>query len=244
MCKTAFSQFVVLSFCSQPCFDGTFSMIKSLVRPQNVSAGSGEVLALSPGVFLMPQAGNSPVLLAEIAQIAAAAPFRHMQVGGGKSMSVAMTNCGDLGWTSSAAGYQYTRCDPQSMTSAKPWPAMPAAFKQLASTCALRCGFAGFEPDACLINRYTGPAQMGLHQDKDERDLSQPIVSVSLGASAVFLWGGNQRKGKVQTIELADGDVLVWGGAARLYFHGVRSPLSDASGQVPVRFNLTFRKAG
>ena len=121
---------------------------------------------------------------------------------------------------------------------------MPAAFKQLAHDCALRCGFNDFNPDACLINRYTGRAQMGLHQDKDERDFSQPIVSVSLGASAVFLLGGNQRKGKVQTLQLSDGDVLVWGGVARLYFHGVRSPQANASGQIPQRFNLTFRKAG
>jgi DNA oxidative demethylase len=200
-----------------------------------------EVHALLPDVYLLPRMADSPALLAEIAKIVEAAPFRHMSVGGGKSMSVAMTNCGDLGWTSSSAGYQYTRCDPQT---GLPWPAMPAAFKQLASHCALRCGFAGFEPDACLINRYTGPAQMGLHQDKDEHDFSQPIVSVSLGASAVFLLGGNQRKGITQTILLGDADVLVWGGVARLRFHGVRSPQAGASGQVPIRFNLTFRKAG
>ena len=210
-------------------------------QQQNLLTGDDDVQALAPGVYLLPRAADSQALLAEIAQVAALAPFRHMLVGGGKAMSVAMTNCGDLGWTSSAAGYQYTQCDPQTGT---PWPAMPAAFKQLASSCALRCGFAGFEPDACLVNRYTGPAQMGLHQDKDERDFSQPIVSVSLGASATFLLGGNQRKGKTQAVSLADGDVLVWGGVARLRFHGVRSPEADASGKEPVRFNLTFRKAG
>lgn len=210
-------------------------------QQQDSLTGDDDVQALAPGVYLLPRAADSQALLAEIAQVAALAPFRHMLVGGGKAMSVAMTNCGDLGWTSSAAGYQYTRCDPQSGT---PWPAMPAAFKQLAKDCARCCGFANFEPDACLINRYTGPAQMGLHQDKDERDFSQPIVSVSLGASATFLLGGSQRKGKVQTIELKSGDVLVWGGVARRYFHGVRSPLADASGQTPVRTNLTFRKAG
>ena len=199
------------------------------------------VQALAPGVYLQPRIASSQALLAEIAQIAAVAPFRHMVVGGGKSMSVAMTNCGDLGWTSSAAGYAYTRCDPQ--TGAL-WPAMPAAFKQLASNCAQRCGFAHFEPDACLINRYTGPAHMGLHQDKDEQDFSQPIVSVSLGATAVFLLGGNERKSKIQTLMLADGDVLVLGGVARLRFHGVRSPEAGVSGSVPVRLNLTFRKAG
>ena len=213
--------------------------------PLDLFAYAGQALALSPGVYLLPRRVDSSVLLAEIQAVAALAPFRHMLVAGGKAMSVAMTNCGDLGWTSSANGYQYTRCDPQTGT---PWPAMPAAFKQLASSCALQCGFDNFEPDACLINRYTGPAQMGLHQDKDERDFSQPIVSVSLGASATFLLGGNQRKGKVQTMELRDGDVLVWGDVARLYFHGVRSPQADASGSkagvMPTRFNLTFRKAG
>ncbi len=217
------------------------SMTQSLVQPQDLFADNADVQALLPGVYLLPRMADSQALLAEVAQVAAAAPFRHMAVSGGKSMSVAMTNCGDLGWTSSSSGYQYTRFDPQSGT---PWPAMPAAFKQLASSCALRCGFANFEPDACLVNRYTGTARMGLHQDKDERDFSQPIVSVSLGASAVFLLGGNQRKGKVQTIELSEGDVLVWGGEARLYFHGIRSPEADASGQTPVRTNLTFRKAG
>ncbi len=212
-----------------------------MFQQQNLLTENGEVVILAPGVYLLPRAADGQALLAEIAKIAEAAPFRHMAVSGGKAMSVAMTNCGDLGWTSSSSGYQYTRCDAQTGT---PWPAMPAAFKQLAGSCALRCGFAGFEPDACLINRYLGPAHMGLHQDKDERDFSQPIVSVSLGASATFLLGGNQRKGKVQTIELNDGDVLVWGGIARLYFHGVRSPIANASGQTPVRTNLTFRKAG
>lgn len=215
-------------------------MNKSPFEQQNLPISPADALALAPGVYWLAGAADSQALLAEVSKVAAAAPFRHMAVGGGKAMSVAMTNCGDLGWTSSAGGYQYTRCDPQT---GAPWPTMPAAFKQLASRCAQCCDFASFEPDACLINRYTGPAQMGLHQDKDERDFSQPIVSVSLGASAVFLLGGNQRKGKTRTLLLADGDVLVWGGVARLYFHGVRSPEADASGQVPVRFNLTFRKA-
>lgn len=215
-------------------------LFQSMFQQQDLLGNNGDVLALAPGVCLLPRAANSRALLAEIAKVADAAPFRHMAVGGGKAMSVAMTNCGDMGWTS-ANGYLYTRCDPQTD---RPWPAMPATFKHLASSCALRCGFAGFEPDACLVNRYEGSAHMGLHQDRDERDFSQPIVSVSLGASATFLLGGNQRKCKVQTLLLRDGDVLVWGGEARLRFHGVRSPDADASGQVPLRFNLTFRKAG
>ena len=207
------------------------------------------LLPLPAGVFLLPGVANSQALLAEVAQIALAAPFRHMAVGGGKTMSAAMTNCGGWGWTSTASGYQYTRKDPLSGVLGTPWPAMPAAFKQLASSCALRCGFAGFVPDACLINRYIGEAHMGLHQDKDERDFTQPIVSVSIGANAVFLLGGNHRKDKTQSITLADGDVLVWGGVARLYFHGVRAPKALASnsaatsGQVTERINLTFRRA-
>ena len=221
----------------------TQTMTNTRFQQANLWGNSADAQVLSAGVFLLPRAADNQALLAEVAQIALAAPFRHMAVGGSKQMSVAMTNCGDLGWTSDASGYRYTRLDPLSGAPGTPWPAMPKLFKQLAASCALRCGFADFEPDACLINRYTGAAQMGLHQDKDERDFSQPIVSVSLGASAVFLLGGKLRKGKTQAIALADGDVLVWGGVARLYFHGVRSP-HDVSGQVPERINLTFRKAG
>ena len=216
----------------------------AMIQQANLWGNSADMQVLSSGVYLLPGAADSQALLAEIAQVALAAPFRRMAVGGGKTMSVAMTNCGDWGWTSNASGYRYTRQDPLSGVLGTPWPAMPAAFKHLASSCALRCGFAGFVPDACLINRYTGAAHMGLHQDKDEHDFSQPIVSVSIGASAVFLLGGNHRKDKTQTITLTGGDVLVWGGVARLYFHGVRSPKADASGLVPERINLTFRKAG
>ena len=222
----------------------TKATIRTTSQQANLWGNSTDAQVLSAGVFLLPRAADSQALLAEVTQIAQAAPFRHMAVSGGKQMSVAMTNCGDLGWTSSASGYQYIRHDPLSGTPGTPWPPMPKLFKQLAASCALRCGFSSFEPDACLINRYTGTAHMGLHQDKDERDFSQPIVSVSLGASAVFLLGGNLRKGKTHAIALADGDVLVWGGVARLYFHGVRSPQADVSGQVPERINLTFRKAG
>ena len=225
----------------------TYTATQALIGQTNLWNNSTDVQVLPAGVFLLPGAADSQALLAEIARIAIAAPFRHMTVGSGKRMSVAMTNCGNWGWTSGAGGYRYTRQDPLSGALRTPWPAMPSAFKQLASRCALRCGFAGFKPDACLINRYTGSAHMGLHQDKDERDFSQPIVSVSIGASAIFLLGGNLRQDKTQAITLSDGDVLVWGNVARLYFHAVRAPTADdsasTSGEAPERMNLTFRKA-
>ena len=196
---------------------------------------------LADGVYLLHQAANSAALQLDVAAVAGQAPFRHMQVVGGKAMSAAMTNCGPLGWTSSPQGYSYSALDP---LSSLPWPALPSSFALLAQRCAAAAGYNGFQPDACLINRYDGSAHMGLHQDRDERDLSQPIVSVTLGASAVFLLGGLQRQGTVQSLLLTDGDVLVWGGAARLRFHGVRAPQANASGQAPLRINLTLRKAG
>lgn len=180
--------------------------------------------------------------LEEITRISASAPFRHMQTPGGQAMSVAMTNCGALGWVTDRRGYRYTRDDP---LSGQPWPAMPPTFLRLASEAAACAGFDGFAPDACLINRYETGARMGLHQDKDEQDLGHPIVSVSLGLSALFLFGGDRRSDKTQRIPLHHGDVFVWGGPARLRFHSI-APLG--AGQHPAtggaRINLTFRKAG
>lgn len=181
-------------------------------------------------------------ILAGIAEVAAIAPFRHMVTPGGFEMSVAMTNCGTLGWTSDRRGYRYAPDDP---LSGLPWPSMPATFSQLAAEAAEAAGFAHFRPDACLVNRYAPGTRLSLHQDKDERDLSQPIVSVSLGLPATFLFGGLQRSCKAQRLPLQHGDVVVWGGEDRLRFHGVM-PLRE--GQHPalgnVRINLTFRKAG
>jgi DNA oxidative demethylase len=180
-------------------------------------------------------------LIAALRAIEQQAPFRHMVTPGGHRMSVAMTNCGCYGWVTDRTGYRYDANDPES---AKPWPAMPPSFCQLATQAALEAGFATFSPDACLINRYEPGAKMSLHQDKDEDDFAAPIVSVSLGLPAIFLFGGLQRSDKPRRFRLDHGDVVVWGGPARLKFHGI-APLAD--GEHPLigrqRINLTFRKA-
>ena len=165
-----------------------------------------------------------------------------MQTRGGFRMSVAMTNCGGLGWISDRRGYRYSPVDP---ASGRPWPVMPAAFLELAAAAAAQVGFARFVPDACLINRYAAGARMALHQDKDERDFDAPIVSVSLGLPATFLFGGAERADKAQRVALRHGDVVVWGGAARLRHHGVLPLAPGAHAQVGTwRLNLTFRRAG
>jgi len=179
-------------------------------------------------------------LLADLRGLVAEAPFRHMVTPGGHRMSVAMTNCGGKGWVTDIAGYRYDAADPES---GRPWPAMPPSFRDLAQRAAAQAGFDGFAPQACLINRYEPGAKMSLHQDKDELDLRAPIVSVSLGVPATFLFGGLSRSDKPRRFRLTHGDVVVWGGPARLAFHGV-APLPD--GDHPLlgrqRINLTFRK--
>jgi alkylated DNA repair protein (DNA oxidative demethylase) len=157
-------------------------------------------------------------------------------------MSVAMTNCGPLGWVSDRRGYRYDAVDPDT---GRPWPAMPAAFRALAARAAEAGGFARFEPDACLVNRYAPGTRLTLHQDRDERDFGAPIVSVSLGLPAVFLFGGDTRGGRPLRIPLRHGDVVVWGGPARLRFHGV-APVEDGVHERlgACRINLTFRRAG
>ena len=180
--------------------------------------------------------------LAALREIESQAAFRHMVTPGGHTMSVAMTNCGEAGWVTDRSGYRYDRTDPES---GKPWPAMPAAFRELAESAAREAGFAGFAPDACLINRYEPGAKMSLHQDRDERDFSAPIVSVSLGLPATFLFGGMKRTDKPRRYRPAHGDVVVWGGPSRLFFHGI-APLADGEHALlgRRRINLTFRKAG
>ena len=180
-------------------------------------------------------------LLTALRDIEGLAPFRHMVTPGGHSMSVAMTNCGSHGWVTDRSGYRYDANDPET---AKPWPAMPAAFRQLAVQAAAQGGFPGFSPDACLINRYEAGARMSLHQDKDEDDFTAPIVSVSLGLPAIFLFGGSKRTDKPRRFRLEHGDVVVWGGPTRLVFHGV-APLADGKHALlgRQRINLTFRKA-
>jgi alkylated DNA repair protein (DNA oxidative demethylase) len=180
-------------------------------------------------------------VLAALHSVAAQSPFRHMLTPGGYRMSVAMTNCGALGWVTDRKGYRYEAVDPETRAA---WPSMPACFLALGVNAAGEAGFPSFIPDACLINRYEPGAKMSLHQDKDEHDFSQPIVSVSLGLPAVFLFGGEKRSDKTIRTAVTHGDVVVWGGPSRLRFHGVM-PLKD--GVHPslgsYRFNLTFRKA-
>jgi alkylated DNA repair protein (DNA oxidative demethylase) len=181
-------------------------------------------------------------LIAALLDISGQAPFRHMVTPGGHEMSVAMTNCGALGWVTDRTGYRYDGNDPETR---RPWPAMPAAFCQLAGQAAAQAGFFEFSPDACLINRYEPGARMSLHQDKDEEDFAAPIVSVSLGLPAIFLFGGLKRSDKPRRFRLQHGDVVVWGGPARLAFHGI-APLADGEHALlgRQRINLTFRKAG
>jgi DNA oxidative demethylase len=175
-------------------------------------------LQLASDVWLLKDFAAGKDLRVGIEEVASQAAFRHYPVPGGNSMSVAMTNCGRLGWVSSAQGYAYLPHDPDTLQA---WPDMPEAFKRLAFEAAREAGWADFEPDACLINRYAAGAGMGLHQDRNEQDLSAPIVSVSIGASCKFMLGGLRRSDAVKSIALHDGDVLVWGGSARLVFHPI-----------------------
>lgn len=183
---------------------------------------------------------EAPALVEAVARIAQAAPFRHLVTPGGYTMSVAMTNCGRVGWVSDRAGYRYDPVDPDT---GLPWPTMPGALLDLAVRAAAVAGFAGYDPDACLINRYIAGAKLSLHQDRDEKDAWAPIVSISLGLPAVFLWGGKRRADPLRRLRLESGDIAVWGGPARFVYHGV-APLKD--GQHPLtgatRINLTFRK--
>jgi alkylated DNA repair protein (DNA oxidative demethylase) len=193
-------------------------------------------------VLLRGFARASEVTLVDgVREVVAQAPLRHMITPGGLRMSVAMTNCGSLGWVSDRAGYRYASLDP---ASGRPWPAMPAAFASLAADAAEAAGFANFDPDVCLVNRYEEGTRLSLHQDRDERDYEKPIVSVSLGVGAMFLFGGLKRSDRVTRVRLEHGDVVIWGGPARLRYHGVL-PLEPGSHPLTgaQRFNLTFRKA-
>jgi DNA oxidative demethylase len=198
---------------------------------------------LVPGAWLLHgfALGRVNEVLTAIEDVKAAAPFRHLVTPGGFRMSVAMTNCGSLGWVSDRRGYRYEACDP---LSGVPWPPMPPVFLDLAQAAAQASGFPGFAPDACLINRYEPGARLTLHQDKDERDLGAPIVSVSLGLPAVFLFGGDARTDRRRRVPLQHGDVVVWGGPARLHHHGVLA-LKDGHHDIlgAQRLNLTFRRA-
>jgi alkylated DNA repair protein (DNA oxidative demethylase) len=205
------------------------------VRPSQEEIAEGAVLLRG---FAKPAEAD---LIAALRDIVEQAPFRHMVTPGGHQMSVAMTNCGSAGWVTDRTGYRYDGDDPES---GKPWPAMPPSFRELAGQAADQAGFGGFSPDACLINRYQPGARMSLHQDKDEHNFGAPIVSVSLGLPAIFLFGGLKRSDKAQRYRLEHGDIAVWGGPARLVYHGV-APLADGEHALlgRQRINLTFRKA-
>ena len=201
------------------------------------------MMEIAPGAILLPEFAcpEDKTLWQAVNHVTAAAPFRHMVTPGGLRMSVAMTNCGPLGWITDRMGYRYTSTDPETQQS---WPELPTAFLALSAAAAAEAGFPDFVPDACLINRYEPGAKMSLHQDKNERDFGQPIVSVSLGLPAIFLFGGFERSDKAARVKLHHGDVVVWGGPARLRYHGIlplkpgEHPLTGAR-----RINLTFRVA-
>jgi alkylated DNA repair protein (DNA oxidative demethylase) len=205
------------------------------VHPAEERMAEGAVLLRG---FARPREGD---VIAALREVEAQAPFRHMHTPGGHQMSVAMTNCGGFGWVTDRSGYRYDAVDP---LSGKAWPSMPPAFRALSEQAADHAGFTGFVPDACLINRYEPGARMSLHQDRDEQNFGQPIVSVSLGLPAVFLFGGLQRSDKPQRYRLTHGDVVVWGGPSRLFFHGI-APLADGEHALMgrQRINLTFRRA-
>ncbi|WP_248796307.1 DNA oxidative demethylase AlkB [Pseudomonas sp. MWU13-2105] len=181
-------------------------------------------------------------LLPALAEVLAQAPFRQMVTPGGFTMSASLSSCGTWGWTSDRDGYRYTRIDPQS---GRPWPEMPEVLRQLAVEAAEAAGFTHFSPDACLINRYLPGAKMSLHQDRNERDFSAPVVSVSLGLPAIFLFGGHERSDKTRRIPLFHGDIVVWGGVDRLRFHGVLPIKECHHPQLGAeRINFTLRTAG
>jgi len=206
-------------------------------------AGVRADVELAPGAWLLRAfaVDEAPALMAAIERVAQAAPWRHMTTVGGWRMSVAMTNCGDAGWLSDHGGYRYDAIDPQT---GRQWPAMPDEFAALAMRAASAAGFERFAPDACLINHYEPGARLSLHQDRNEQDFGAPIVSVSLGVPATFLWGGATRAVRPRRVRLEHGDVVVWGGPARLTYHGVDTlreghhPLTGSA-----RLNLTCRRA-
>jgi alkylated DNA repair protein (DNA oxidative demethylase) len=198
-------------------------------------------LSLDPGITLLPRFADTARLMPLIEGLASLSPFRHLVTPGGQTMSVAMTNCGPVGWVSDRSGYRYSSQDP---LTGRRWPEMPRDFRELALAAAARGGFPDFQPDACLVNRYSAGSRLTAHRDADEQNFAQPIVSVSLGLPASFAFYGLTRGGKGRSVALNDGDVLVWGGPSRLVYHAVRPikpglhPLTGS-----FRYNLTFRHA-
>jgi alkylated DNA repair protein (DNA oxidative demethylase) len=216
----------------------TATLFGNLPEPRLLREALGPGTAILNGFAL----GVEAELISALKTIVERSPLRHMVTPGGFRMSVAMTNCGGLGWVTDRTGYRYDEIDPETELR---WPVMPPVFLRLAAGAAREAGFPLFLPDACLINRYEPGARLSLHQDKNEQDFSQPIVSVSLGLPAIFQFGGSKRSDKTIRVPVIHGDVIAWGGPARLRYHGV-APLKE--GQHPLlggyRYNLTFRKAG
>lgn len=200
-----------------------------------------QVIEIVPGMVVLPGYADSLTLQAPLERVLLQNPLRQMQTSRGFAMSVHTSNCGAVGWISDRRGYRYVSQDP--LTS-EPWHAMPAEFATLANRAAEEAGFSGFEPDACLINHYRPGTQMGAHQDRDESDFTQPIVSVSLGIDARFFVIGPEKRGKSVSVDLSDGDVMVFGGPARRYYHGIRKLKESTHPRFgAARWNLTFRKA-
>jgi alkylated DNA repair protein (DNA oxidative demethylase) len=212
-----------------------------LFPPIGVGEAQREVVA--PGAVLL-RGRALPLetaLLTALNEVVTAAPYRHMTTPGGFRMSVAMTNCGRAGWVTDRKGYRYAPTDPET---GQPWPEMPEVFRTLAAEAAQEAGYPRFVPDACLINRYAPGTRLSLHQDRNERDYAQPVVSVSLGLPAIFQFGGLKRSDTPRKIPLRHGDVVVWGGPSRLNFHGVLELKDGEHPRVgPMRINLTLRKA-
>lgn len=206
-------------------------------------ADDRRTVALAPGAAILGgfALDEAEALIAQIRRLSLVSPFRNMETRGGKQISVAMFNCGSIGWVSDRSGYRYDAIDP---ATGAPWPPLPLLFLDLAGRAAAALGFDGFVPDACLVNRYAPGTRLSLHQDMDERDRSAPIVSVSLGLPATFLWGGFRRGDRPSRHRLVHGDVVVWGGPSRMIFHGV-GELKDGTHPFTgaLRYNLTFRKA-
>jgi len=210
---------------------------QDLQQPARVERISDQAFALRG--FALPKAKE---LLAALDSVLLQAPLRQMQTPGGYTMSARLSSCGALGWTTDRDGYHYSPLDP---LSARPWPAMPGVFLALAAAAASSAGFSGFVPDSCLINAYAPGAKMSLHQDKNERCHTAPIVSISLGLPAIFQFGGFERSDPTQRIALFHGDIMVWGGVDRLRYHGVM-PIKPGHHSLlgEQRINITLRQAG
>jgi alkylated DNA repair protein (DNA oxidative demethylase) len=204
-------------------------------------ASRDEGVLLGPGIALLRGFADTSRLMPLVENVASMSPFRHLVTPGGQTMSVAMTNCGTVGWVSDRSGYRYSSQDP---LTGRRWPPMPPEFHELALTAAARGGFPDFVPDACLVNRYSPGSRLTAHRDADEQNFAQPIVSVSLGLPAGFAFYGLTRGGKGRSVALEDGDVLVWGGPSRLVYHAVR-PVKPGNHPLTggYRYNLTFRHA-